>query len=91
MSDSVCPSKFEQALASFRAISNPSTSEFACPFCGDTEIAFLMGEVIFSATMGDEELYGPAKATLATLICAKSHMFFVLENDMTAVFESPAA
>jgi hypothetical protein len=84
-------SKFGQVIASFQAVSNPSLAEFACPFCGTIEVVLLMGKVMFSATIAHEDLLAPARVTLAALICGKSHMFFVLENDLTAMFDSQAA
>jgi hypothetical protein len=84
-------SKFGQAIASFQAISNPSLAAFACPFCGNIEVVLLMGKVVFSATMAHEDLLAPVRVTLAALICGNSHMFFVLENDLTAMFASQAA
>jgi|HubBroStandDraft_6_1064221.scaffolds.fasta_scaffold1320371_1 hypothetical protein len=84
-------SKFGQIIASLQAVSSPSLPAFACPFCADTEVVLLMGKVMFSATMADEDLLAPVKVTLAALICGNSHMFFVRENDLTAMFPSQAA
>ena len=84
-------SKFRPSIASFQAASNPSLATFACPFCANTEVVLLMGKVLFSATMAHEDLLAPVRVTLAALICGNSHMFFVRENDLTAMFFSKAA
>ena len=94
MSDSFQSAKFSksgQATASFRAASNPSLAELACPFCRNTDVVLLMGKVMFTATMAHEDLLAPVKVTLAAFICGNSHMFFLLENDLTAVFALQAA
>jgi hypothetical protein len=94
MSDSIQNrkfSKFGRAIASFQPVINPSLAALACPFCGNTEVVLLMGRVLFSATMAHEDLLTPMKVTLAALICGNSHMFFVSENDMVAMFASQAA
>jgi hypothetical protein len=65
--------------------------EFACPFCARIEVSMLMGKVNFSATMGDEPLCDPVNTKLAALICANSHLFFVLESDMAAIVATAAA
>jgi hypothetical protein len=40
--------------------------------------------------MGEEDLCNPTPVALAALICAKSHVFSVLENDVAAMIESLA-
>jgi hypothetical protein len=50
-----------------------------------------MGTVVFSTKMGDKELCDPVKVTLAALICAKSHLFFVLKSDMAGTMAAAAA
>jgi hypothetical protein len=77
--------------AVFRSVSSPSLFEFACPFCGKTEVSMIMGQVVFSAIVSNEELCDPVKVTLAALTCAKSHVFFVLDRDLAAIVESSAA
>lgn len=83
--------KFGPVIADFQVASNPSRAEVACPFCANAEVVLLMGKVLFSATMAHEDLLAPLKVTLAALICGNSHMFFVLENDLTTMFASQAA
>jgi hypothetical protein len=50
----------------------------------------LMGKANFFATWGDKELCDE-KVSLTALICAKSHLFFVLEHDMAATVATAAA
>jgi hypothetical protein len=91
MTKSSPPTKLQTARANFRAVSSPDLFEFACPFCAKTEVSMFMGKVNFSATIGNEELCNPVKVTLAALICAKSHVFFVLESDLATALTSAAA
>jgi hypothetical protein len=83
--------KIGQVIARLQAVSSPSLAAFACPFCANTEVVLLMGKVMFSATMAHQDLLAPVKVMLAALICENSHMFFVRENDLTAMFPSQAA
>jgi hypothetical protein len=78
-------------LQNLREVSSPWLFEFACPFCGKTEVSMFVGDVEFSAIIGREELSEPLNVALAGLMCAKSHVFFVLESDMAAMKAASAA
>lgn len=79
------------ASARFRALKPTLVSEFACPFCGTTDLAVLMGKVDFSAKMSGDDLIGEANVSLAALICAKTHLFFVLESEVARMLTPAAA
>jgi hypothetical protein len=83
--------RLQAVETTFRVVSSPSLWEFDCPFCGKTEVSMFIGKVSFSATMGGESLCEPVKPTLVALICADSHLFFVLESDMAAMCKAAAA
>ena len=83
MTKSAPPSNLESARAILRSVCSPPLRDLDCPFCGETEVSMLMGKANFFATWGDKELCDE-KVSLTALICAKSHLFFVLENDMAA-------
>ncbi|HMH08826.1 MAG TPA: hypothetical protein VK579_19270 [Terriglobales bacterium] len=59
----------------------PSLPEVACPFCSSIDVAFLMGKVGFSVTMGGDDLFGGVPQNLVAVVCAKSHIFFLREKD----------
>lgn len=59
----------------------PSLPEVACPFCSSTDVAFLMGKVSFSVTIGGDDLFDGVPQNLVAVVCAKSHIFFLREKD----------
>jgi hypothetical protein len=79
------------ARANFRPASATTVGEFGCPFCGKNDPAVFMGKVDFSARMGSDDLLEQASVSLAALICEKSHMFFVLEADVSGMFKPSTA
>ena len=90
MTKSAPPSNLESARAILRSVCSPPLRDLDCPFCGETEVSMLMGKANFFATWGDKELCDE-KVSLTALICAKSHLFFVLEHDMAATVATAAA
>jgi hypothetical protein len=71
------------------AVRCSSLRDVACPFCANTDVAFLMGKVSFSATIsGDDLLGGPQP--LAAVICSKSHVFFLREQDTVQANDAAA-
>jgi hypothetical protein len=83
------PMLSKQTQAALLPAASPARVEFACPFCGRTEVSLVIGKVIFSATIGN--LDAPVTVGLAALICVKSHLFFVKENDVAMILESAAS
>jgi hypothetical protein len=63
------------------SVSCPLLRDVACPFCANTDVAFLIGKVSFSAIISGDDLLGGAPQPLAAVICSKSHIFFLLEQD----------
>jgi hypothetical protein len=70
-------------------VSCPLLPDVACPFCANTDVAFLMGKVSFSATISSDDLLGGAQP-LAAVICSKSHIFFLREQDTVLVSDRAA-
>ena len=85
------PRKLQDAKETLRAVSSPWMFDFACPFCGKTEVSMFMGKISFSAVVGEEELADPVNVALAGLMCARSHVFFVLDSDVAAMIAASAA
>jgi hypothetical protein len=71
------------------AESSSSLPDVACPFCANTDVAFLMGKVSFSATISGDDLLGGAQP-LAAVICSKSHVFFLREQDTVQANDAAA-
>jgi hypothetical protein len=70
-------------------VSCPLLPDVACPFCANTDVAFLMGKVSFSATISGDDLLGGAQP-LAAVICSKSHVFFLREQDTVQANDAAA-
>jgi hypothetical protein len=71
------------------AVSCSSLPDVACPFCANTDVAFLMGKVSFSATISGDDLLGGAQPLVA-VICSKSHVFFLREQDTVQANDAAA-
>jgi hypothetical protein len=65
-----------------RAIPCPSLPDLVCPFCGNTDIAVVVGKVTFMATMGGDDLFNGKDQPLVTVVCSKSHFFFLRKGDL---------
>jgi hypothetical protein len=63
--------------------------DVSCPFCANTDVVFLMGKVSFSATISGDDLLGGAQP-LAAVICSKSHVFFLREQDFVQANDAAA-
>jgi hypothetical protein len=60
----------------------PSLPDLVCPFCGNTDIAVVVGKVTFMATMGGDDLFNGKDQPLVTVVCSKSHFFFLRKGDL---------
>jgi len=86
------PRKLQEDGVHIRAVRGHMLPDINCPFCGGTaEVSMIMGKVVFSAIVGDEELCDAERVSLAGFICTKAHLFFVLETDMAATLAGQAA
>jgi hypothetical protein len=63
------------------SVTCPSLPDVSCPFCADIDLALLMGKVNFSATISGDDLFDGAPQLLVAVLCSKSHVFFLREND----------
>ena len=72
------------------SVTCPLLRDVACPFCANTDVAFLMGKVSFSATMSGDDLLGGASQPLAAVVCSKSHIFFLREQDTVQANDAAA-
>jgi len=71
-----------ESVAGIRAVPCPSLPDLNCPFCASTDIAVISGEVSFTAAMGGEDLFNGKDQPLVTVVCSKSHFFFLREEDL---------
>jgi hypothetical protein len=71
-----------ESAAGIRAVACPSLPDMACPFCASTDLAFVMGKVSFCAMISGDDLFDGKSQSLVTVVCSKSHFFFLRENDI---------
>ena len=72
------------------AVGCPLLPDVSCPFCANTDVAFLMGKVSFFATISGDDLLGGGAQPLAAVICSKSHVFFLREQDTVQANDAAA-
>jgi hypothetical protein len=84
-------SKFQEDGAHIRAVSGHMLPDIDRPFCREADVSMFMGKIALSTIVGDEELCDQARVSLVGFMCARSHLFFVLESDLALAVASSAA
>jgi hypothetical protein len=73
-----------ESVAGIRAVACPSLPDVACPFCASPDLAFMMGKISFRAMISGDDLFDGKSQPLVTVVCSRSHFFFLRENDILA-------
>ena len=73
-----------EAVAGIRAVASTSLPDLICPFCASTDLAFIIGKVTFSALISGDDLFDGKLQPLVTVVCSRSHFFFLREKDLGA-------
>jgi hypothetical protein len=71
-----------ESIAGIRSIECPSLPDLVCPFCGSTDLGFMMGKISFSAIISGDDLFEGKPQSLVTVVCPKSHFFLLREKDL---------